>query len=228
MIGLKGRQYWEFGSRLLVSVSVLGSAIALGTISVSAVKTMVDRKELTEADRLTRVRLDSTMAGTTIERQIEEHETLLSALKDPVSVQEEQKSLAGLYSQLGRKSEVGQQFAESEAAYQRALNLDPNNAVYMAALANLYNDRAQTQPNPGMKLTLYQTSRQFYRQASTRAVRQEAAQDYSNNAAIATLGLARQLRATGRWQEAEQNLREATDWAMPDVRRQINAMLHAE
>lgn len=228
MIGLKGRQYWEFASRLGVSLAVFGSAFALGSISLSTVRTVLDRKELAENDRLVRGRLDNKVSTAPIEKQIQDHETLLAELKDPISIADEQKNLAGMYSQFGRKSELSRRFPESEAAYQRALSLDPNNSDYMAALASLYNARAQQQQNPVMKVTLYQTSRQFFLQASERESRPAAAEAYSNNAAIATIGLARELRAAGRFEEATKNLKEAAEWAGPDVRRQINSMLYAE
>ena len=219
------RQYWDFAGRLGVSVAVLGSAFALGSVSVSTVRTILDRKEIEAADQPVAQQLGQTNILTPVEKQIEDHEAILTQLQDPVAVDVTKKKLASLYSESARKYTGLRDFTRTEMAYQKAILLDPNNPAYMADLAALYSERARRQRDASMRVSLYRSSRQYYRQASRRARQPEAAQSYVTNAGATTLSLAKDLLATGRRTEANEMLKDAATWATPDVVREIAAML---
>lgn len=218
------RQYWDFAARLGVSVAVLGSAFALGSVSVTSVRSLMTQKELEASDQPVTAQLDDSSAP--VEKQIQNHEEILAKLQDPIAVDTTKEKLAHLYSELGKKSASLNEFPHTEMAYQKAINLDPSNPDYMADLASLYSERARRQRDASMRVTLYRSSRQYYRQAWQNERQPEVAQTYVNNAGATTLSLAKDLMATGRRTEVNEMLKEAESWATPDVIREINAILN--
>lgn len=226
MNGGNGKQYWEFGSRLFVSLSLFGSVIAIASVSISTVTTIVNRQTLAEADRPYKAKLDSHDIFTPVEQQISEHEAVLDKLKSPVVIDEEKRNLASLYWKYGKKSESLNSFARSEQAYRRAITLDPTNAQYFADLAGLYSNTAQRQRDPSMRVSLYRNSWNYYQAASDRANRMDTARAYNDNASYTAISIAKELRARGDEDEAAKTLRDAAAAAVtPSVARQLNQML---
>jgi len=220
------QQYWEFAARLGVSVAVLGSAFALGSVSVSTVSTLLNQKTSEVADRSATDYLAQNHLLTPVEKQIAEHEELLERIQNPANKEVAQKRLANLYVQLATKHRTLQDFTKTEMALQKAISLDSSNPDYMAQLAGLYQDRARGQGNASMRVALYRSSRQYYRQASRRARQPQAAQTYVSSAGATSVSLARDLIATGQRTEVNAMLQEAKTWAPPEVVQQIAALLN--
>lgn len=222
------RQYVDFTARLGVSFAVLGSAFALGSVSVSTVRTLLDQKELEIADRPVADYLAQNDVLTPVEKQIQEHEEVIERIQDPVYKAEAQKKLANLYVQLSVKHRSLREFTKTEMALQKAITLDPNNSAYMAELAGLYSSRAQAQDNANMRVALYRSSRQYYRQASQRARQPQVAQTYQTSAGMTTVNLARDLMATGQRTEVNAMLKETATWANPEIIKEIAALLNSQ
>jgi tetratricopeptide (TPR) repeat protein len=130
-------RYWLGGVTLLAS-------IALATVSVQIVRVALNANSDSEYRDL------SFEVGylTPLETRIEQQENMLASIKDEESRFRIEKNLAKLYRDLGRKSQGQGRLTHAEAAYQKASTYDPDNAAYVASLAELYENAAEAKKSP--------------------------------------------------------------------------------
>lgn len=218
----------EFLGRLGVSVAVLGSALALGSVSVTTALTLLNRQEVVADDLDLRHKLaDQHDAFTPIEVRIENRERLVAQLRDPVTKAVERKRTAPLYNELGKKSFDLGQFARAEEAYHRSLTLDPDNPVTLGNLAGLYASAAIRQSEARQRLTLLRNASTYFQSARTVENNPTRRRQYETRAASSLFSMATELSRSGLNTEAIRELQRARTLAPSDspLAQQIDQML---
>lgn len=225
-----GDQGLEFLGRLGVSIAVLGSALALASVSVSSAVEVLNRQEVVADDQSIRQRLnDGNDIFTPVETRIQMREQLIEKLRDPVAVAAERKKLAPLYNELGRKSFDLGQFARAEESYQRSLAVDPDNTVTLGNLAGLYASAAVRQSERRQRLTLFRNASNYFETARTREINPNRKRQFEANAASSRFSIAAELRRSGMNSEAIRELQRARALVPNDspLAAQINRMLNS-
>lgn len=225
-----GDQGLEFLGRLGVSIAVLGSALALASVSVSSAVEVLNRQEVVADDQSIRQKLnDSNDLFTPVETRIQMREQLIEKLRDPVAVAAERKKLAPLYNELGRKSFDLGQFARAEESYQRSLAVDPDNTVTLGNLAGLYASAAVRQSERRQRLTLFRNASNYFETARTREINPNRKRQFEANAASSRFSIAAELRRSGMNSEAIRELQRARALVPNDspLAAQINRMLNS-
>lgn len=202
-----------FMGRLCVSTAVLGSVFALVAVGTSALSALLARENLRVADAPVRREIPRNDLFTPVEQRIAEHEAMIARLRDPVAVAEENKNLAVLYEELGKRSFEFAQLPRSEEAFQKCLALDPDNPRYLSDLAHLYAAAAVRQAERRQKLTLLRNSSRFWESAATNTPNEDQRRQYQQGAANALIGAARELSSVGLGNEARRELERARSLA---------------
>jgi tetratricopeptide (TPR) repeat protein len=216
-----------FLGRLCVSSAVLGSVFALVAVGTSAVSALLARENLRMVDEPVRRQIPRNDLFTPVEQRIRDHEAMIDRLKDPVAIAEENRNLAVLYEELGKRSFEFAQLPRSEEAYQKCLALDPDNPRYLSDLAQLYATAAVRQEETRQKLTLLRNSSRCWESAATNTPDAVQKREYQQGAASALMGAAKELTIAGLSNEARRELERARSLAPigSAVAHQIDSML---
>lgn len=213
-----------FMGRLGSSIAVLGSVFALVAVSTSAVYNVLAQKEMEEADKPLRIQMSKTDLITPVQQRIQAHEGLMARLKDPVARREEERHLASLYDELGKRDLTFKQLTNAESAFQRSLELDPDNPQYLSDLANLYANAAVRQAEADQKLNFYRSSTVCWESAATNAPDPNQRRTYQEGAAQVRIKAASLLTAQGLSYEARMELEKARSLA-PQLAAEIDTLL---
>lgn len=217
----------RFVGRLATSLAVFGSVFFLASASTDAFTTLLLGRELRAADEPVRQAVAQPDLFTPVEVRIQDRERMIAMLRDPVVKREENRKLAGLYEELGKRSFELNQLPRAEEAYQRSLALDPDNPKYLSDLAQLYAAGAVRQAEVRQKLTLYRNSSEFWRTAASKSPDSQQRRRYLDSAASSLFGAARELSQAGMIGEAREELVRARTLA-PDgseIARQIDLLI---
>lgn len=218
----------EFLGRLGVSVAVLGSALALATISTSTALAILSGNGAVSEDLSVRNKLeDHTDLFTPVETRIKQREQLIAQLKDPNAVETERRKLAPLYNELGKKSFDLGQFARAEESYQRSLAADPKNPTTLSNLAGLYASAAVRQSESRQRLTLFRNASDYFQSARTVENNPSRKRQYETHAASSLFSAANELKRSGMNSEAIRELQRARALVTSDspLALQIDQML---
>lgn len=216
-----------FWGRLGVSAAVFGSVFLLATASTSAVRSLLVTQELRDVDEPLRRSLVNTDLFTPVEQRIRERELLIGKLHSPAAKKEEERKLASLYQELGKRSFDLNQLPRAEEAYQKSVALDPDNPKYLGDLAQLYAAAAVRQAEAKQRVALLRNSSECYQSAATSTSDPEAKRVYNESAANAMFGAALELSNVGQPGEAREELFRARS-LVPNgstIASQIDAML---
>ncbi|MEQ1821674.1 MAG: hypothetical protein ABL949_04125 [Fimbriimonadaceae bacterium] len=203
-----------FLGRLVVSCAVLGSAAALGSVGYSSYIQIRERELLRNEDQPILNKLNS---GTTapLATRIANQESLLLKIKDSIARTEAKRKLARLYGDLATQKISLNELPKSEVALQRAMQLDPSNSRYVAQMGALYERSATLQSEPDQKCVLYQSSAQYYRDASTLVATEQDRIANLESAINGMLNAARTLESQGLPERAISIMKRTLEWA-PD------------
>ncbi len=217
----------SFMSRLGVSICVFGAVLCLGAVSVSTLNNVLARQALSASDEPVRTQLNRTDIFTPVEQRIRDRENMIARLRNPVAIREEQRQLAPLYEEFGKKNLDLGQFARAEQAYQRATNLDPDSAKYSGDLAQLYALAAVRQSEARQRLMLLRNSSDYFQAAATTEENPDRKRQYQDGAATALYSTATELRQSGLNSEALRELQKARQIvrAGSPLANQIDSML---
>lgn len=217
-----------FLARLCVSSAVLGSVFALVAVGTSAVSMILARENLRVVDEPVRRQIPRNDLFTPVEQRIRDHEAMIRRLRDPLAITEENRNLAVLYEELGKRSFEFAQLPRAEEAFQKCLALDPDNPRYLSALAQLYATAAVRQEEGKQKLTLLRNSSRFWESAATNTPDVVQKREYQQGAASALVGAAKELTIVGMSREARRELERARALAPigSPLAEQIDVMLN--
>jgi tetratricopeptide (TPR) repeat protein len=207
---IEGRS--QFFGRLFVSCAVLGSALALGSVCFTSYQQLRQRDLLRAQDQPILRKLDQSAASPLVAR-IQEQESLLVEIKDVAVRTDAKRRLAKLYGDLAIQEISHKALAKSEHALQRAMQLDPSNSRYVADMGALYSRSASTQKEPDQRCTLYQSSAQYYREASSLVPNEHDRIQHLNTAVLEMLSAAKTLESQGLPERAVSILKRTLEWA---------------
>ncbi len=216
-----------FWGRMGVSVAIFGSVFLLATASTGAVRSLLLSQELRDVDGPLRRSLAYTDLFTPVEQRIRDREALIGKLHNPASKKEEERKLASLYQELGKRSFDLNQLPRAEEAYQKSVALDPDNPKYLGDLAQLYAAAAVRQAEAKQRVALLRNSSECYQNAATSTADPEVRRAYNESAASAMFGAALELSSVGQPGEAREELFRARSLVKDGstIASQIDAML---
>lgn len=177
--------------RVWLGLAALGVTVAMATVSVQTVQAIranggfgphVDTEPLPD---------DSNDLITPVEIRIQRREARLMTTTDSAEKDRLKEQLAGLYKQLSRKSETMGRLAHAEAALQTASTYDPQNPIYPAGLAGLYEDAAQRQKAPIQAAPLMSSASESWESAAHLSREVNMRTSYVERAAVAHIRAAR-------------------------------------
>ncbi|HZH99477.1 MAG TPA: hypothetical protein VEX38_10940 [Fimbriimonadaceae bacterium] len=215
--------------RVLTAIAILASVLGLASVSYLTVDTLLSRSSLKDHDQYVLGRLSDQDLFTPLEQRIAERERLIAKLKDPIEVKHQQRKLATLYEDLGKRSLNLGQLARAEQSFQKAHSLDPHNTAFLSQIANLYAMAAAKQTEHDQRLELWRSSTEHWQTAVSMELNPQKKKEYASSAASASYQLATEFRSSGDREKARLELLRAKAWA-PDnsrIRTQIDQMLSA-
>ncbi|MCB8933169.1 MAG: protein kinase [Fimbriimonadaceae bacterium] len=149
-----------FFARLVATLSILGTLFALIVVGINAISTVLDRQRQQEQDRSIRGQLRNVDPSLPLDQQIRAREDRIQSLQSPVAVQDENKALAVLYEQQGKKELDARDLTAALASFQRASELDPENPLFYDDMGALYAQAAQTLPTADQRMESWQSAAQ--------------------------------------------------------------------
>lgn len=164
----------HFIGKLLLTLLVMGTAVAVLLMIVAALGQALSEKQAHEQDQKIVLQMDQVYGSAKDNTQkIEELEQLIPKLTSQVTQGEQKRRLAELYEKLGNGYIAGNNGNESslvaaEDAYTKALRLDANNPQLMQDLAQLYTTFAESRQSPDDRMALYGQSLKMWKQAADR------------------------------------------------------------
>lgn len=198
--------------RLLVSCAVLGSALALGSVCFTSYQQLRERDLLRAQDQPILKKLRES-ASSPLALRIRDQEALLVKIKDSTVRAEAKRKLAKLYGDLAIVEVSMNALPKSEHALQRAMQLDPSNYQYVSEMASLYERSAALQREPYQKCELYQSSAQYYREASSLIPTDRGRIQQLDLAVRGMLSAAKTLEKQGLPERAISMLKRTLEWA---------------
>jgi tetratricopeptide (TPR) repeat protein len=217
----------SFFKKVLTVAIVLGAVMALASVSYLTVDNLLSRSTLRDHDDYLLKQLSDQDLFTPLEQRIAERENLLPKLKDPLAIREQERKLASLYEELGKRSLNLGQLARAEQNFQKALHLDPGNTSFLTQIANLYATAAQRQSEAIQRMELWRSSTQHWQTAIHVESDPQKKRGYATSAATAAYHLANEFRSVGDRQRARTELLKARDWAPANssIKGQIDQLL---
>lgn len=151
---------------------------------------------------------------TPVEQRIAEREAYIKQLHNPRSIEREKTILAGLYSELGEKSQSLGRLPHAEMALQKASTLNPNDPRHQERLAGLYEAASKRADSAEQRALLLSQAADTWIVARSLAPRQEGSR-LVESAVQAHMASAQAWISAGSSQRAKQELNRAAALA-PD------------
>jgi tetratricopeptide (TPR) repeat protein len=188
--------------RLLVTLLVMGTLLALIIVGVNAISVAYQRARKQSEDQTKLAAMNSQDQSRPVQDRIHEREDLIPQLQSDESKQEQNRQLAVLYQELGRKEETQGDPASAEASIEKAIELDPKNAAYYSSLGKLFADQAANANDADSRKQLWERAATNWKQAADLEPDKQKQKDYSQGAAQSLYSYARELTVSGDKQDA--------------------------
>jgi serine/threonine-protein kinase len=205
-----------FLGRLLVTLMVMGTLIALILVGINALGVAAQRAELQRQDEAVIKHIDNIDVRLPTEEKIAQYQKSIDQLKSSVNKAEQNRQLAVLYQSLANEQSAKGDPVNAEKNLQHALELDPTNAAYYTSLGKLYGDQALLTSNVEERLLLWQRSSDAWIKASELETVKSKQKQYAVSAAAASYNYARNLASNGSISEALDRLYTARRIAPTD------------
>ncbi|HRF59723.1 MAG TPA: protein kinase [Fimbriimonadaceae bacterium] len=192
-----------FLSRLVLTFLVLGSLIALILVAINAISTALSREQASRMAPPAQARDRS--ATRSITDRIEQLETELPAIQDQVTRSDAERRLAIWYEEQAFEHLRQGLREQAEAAFKRAIELDPTNPAFFSDLGKLYADAAVDSSLESQRLRLWLSAAENYTQASHLSLGENQSL-FAQSAATCALNAATILQAANRRAEARELL----------------------
>lgn len=206
----------QFLGKLFLTMLLMGTLFGLVFVAVNAISAALRQASLKEGDQSVVQQLNSQDTNKPIESLIEDRQRLISQLRDPVTKAAENRNLAVLYEQLGKKKVAVQDYVAAENAFLQARELDETNPAYHSDLGDLYYKLSRNSATSMERMKWLGESGLSWTKAYNNESDPARKAKYGTGAALALYDLAREQLQLNDPEKAKENLYIAREYEHPN------------